>query len=55
MEKEKQIWTVVPPGNGPSEFTSKRAAYRRCRVLNGKKVGGNRSHHVQRKNVRGSK
>ena len=33
------------------EFTSKNAAYRRCRTLNGTKAGGTKPFKVERKNV----
>jgi len=42
----QRVWIV-----GNEEFTSKSAAYRRCRTLNGKKAGGNRPHNVQRKSA----
>jgi hypothetical protein len=49
MEKEKQVWTIVPSGRVTAEFTSKSKAYRECRRLNGKKSGGRRPYSVQRK------
>lgn len=42
-EKKKQIWIV-----GGKSYTNKREAYRQCRVLNGKKVGGTKPYKVQR-------
>jgi hypothetical protein len=42
--KFARAWIV----NG-KEFTSKNAAYRYCRTLNGKKTGGRAEFRVQRK------
>jgi hypothetical protein len=44
MKRFKKVWIV-----GNNEFTNKRAAYRHCRTINGKKAGGNRNFNVQRK------
>ena len=52
MNKEKQVWTIVPSGRASTEFTSKYEAYRECRKLNGKKSGGKRPYHVQRKHLK---
>jgi hypothetical protein len=41
-----RIWST-----GNVSFTSKRAAYRHCRTLNGKKSGGRRPYKVERKNA----
>jgi hypothetical protein len=36
---------------GNKEFTSKAAAYRHCRTLNGTKAGGKKPYKVERKNA----
>ena len=41
-----KVWVV-----GNEDFTNKRAAYRHCRFLNGKKAGGTAPYTVQRKNA----
>ena len=43
----KKVWTV-----GSQRFTSKNAAYREARRLNGKKAGGNRPYRVQRETAK---
>jgi hypothetical protein len=42
--KKPKVWTVAN-----KDFTSKTAAYRYARTMNGKKAGGNRPYKVQRK------
>lgn len=44
--KFQKVWIV-----DGKEFTSKSAAYRYCRTLNGKKVNGNKPYNVQRKGL----
>ena len=43
---KQKVWIC-----GGQEFTSKAAAYRRCRTMNGTKAGGTKPHNVERKNV----
>lgn len=45
IKKFQRVWVC-----GNKEFTSKGAAYRYCRTINGKKAGGRRPYNVQRKN-----
>lgn len=44
--KKARIWIVKG-----IEFTSKNAAYRHSRTVNGKKSGGHRPYNVERKNA----
>lgn len=47
----QQIWMIHPATRNVKEFTNKNEAYRECRKLNGKKSGGRRPYHVQRKHL----
>ena len=48
----EQVWMIYPANRfNQIEFTSKNAAYRMCRTLNGKKSGGKRHYHIQRKHL----
>lgn len=44
--KKARVWKT-----GNKEFTSKNAAYRHCRTLNGTKAGGSKPYKVERTNA----
>lgn len=43
-------WQVVQSGRPMTDALPKNEAYRRCRELNGKRAGGNRTYTVKRIN-----